>query len=677
MGDRSAIEWTDATWNPVTGCTKVTRGCDNCYAERLAERFRGTPGHPFENGFDLTLRPNRLSQPIAWKKPRRIFVNSMSDLFHKEIPREFIDHVFDTMEAADWHIFQILTKRSSLMKRYLQHRYGLRTAPPHIWCGVSVEDHAATARIRHLRETPVQVRFLSIEPLIGPVGDINLAGISWVIVGGESGSNARPMKQSWVLDIRDICQQNGVDFFFKQWGGLSPKSGGRQLEGIEHNAIPASSTPPLDQRRGKIMSRGKIMDFEWTSDGPPPLIKEHSKAKLKVLRSYLCAYFDKLNANPFREEFKLDLIDGFSGGGTFRDGNDVLPGSPLIMLEEADEASKRLNKNRNKPLRIDCKFHFIDINADHTNHLQKVLTERGHKTRGGRISIHNDRFENQIDNILKKIHRRQPRAGRAIFLLDQTGFSRVELALVTRILDELPTAEVILTFAADALVNHLAETPQTLKAVFPLQLTEPQIHDLIQLRNGDGGRALVQRMLRNHIRAVTGATFDTPFFIRPRKSQRALWFLHLSRHPAARDVMIQRHWDIRNTFEHYGTGGFKMLGWNSFRDAGTLPLPFNFEEHDERQMKKELLNTMPKQLHSLANEEPVTVDAIRHALANHTAAPFSILDQTILQLARDREINVLTPEGKIRSRALTRLHRTDMISFPILPLFPGFFRSKR
>ena len=250
MGDKSAIEWTDATWNPVTGCTKVTRGCDNCYAERLAERFRGTPGHPFERGFDLTLRPERLSQPLSWKRPRKIFVNSMSDLFHKGIPAEFVDRVFDVMEEADRHVFQILTKRSSLMESYLKLRYGRGKAPRHIWCGVSVEDHTATARIRHLRRAPVAVRFLSIEPLLGPVGDIDLEGISWVIVGGESGPRARPMEEHWALDIRDLCERAGVDFFFKQWGGPTPKSRGRRLNGAEHNAIPVR----LTEARGSALS---------------------------------------------------------------------------------------------------------------------------------------------------------------------------------------------------------------------------------------------------------------------------------------------------------------------------------------------------------------------------------------------------------------------------------------
>ena len=239
MSYTSSIEWTETTWNPVTGCTKITRGCDNCYAERLAERFRGTPGHPFENGFDLTLRPERISQPLSWKRSRMVFVNSMSDLFHKDIPTKYIDSVFDTMESADWHIFQILTKRSPLMRDYLQNRYGPRLAPRHIWCGVSVEDDKATARIRHLKDSPVSTRFLSIEPLLGPIGDIDIDGISWVIVGGESGPNARPMKPEWVIEIQETCDELDIPFFFKQWGGRTPKSGGRLLEGIEHNAFPA------------------------------------------------------------------------------------------------------------------------------------------------------------------------------------------------------------------------------------------------------------------------------------------------------------------------------------------------------------------------------------------------------------------------------------------------------
>jgi protein gp37 len=238
VADGSAIEWTDATWNPVTGCTKITRGCDNCYAARFSERFRGVPGHPFEQGFDLTLRPERLEQPLAWTKPRMIFVNSMSDLFHKEVPSGFIDRVFETMERAEWHTFQLLTKRSSLMRDYLSKRYSNRTPPPHVWVGVSVEDSRSKTRIGHLSASPAAVRFLSVEPLIGSLGPLNLDGIHWVIAGGESGPGARPMHIDWAREVRDQCAAQQVPFFFKQWGGARPKSGGRELDGREWNDFP-------------------------------------------------------------------------------------------------------------------------------------------------------------------------------------------------------------------------------------------------------------------------------------------------------------------------------------------------------------------------------------------------------------------------------------------------------
>jgi len=252
MVQKTEIEWTNATWNPVTGCTKISAGCDNCYAERFSERFRGVKEHPFENGFDLTLRPERIEQPLSWKKPKMIFVNSMSDLFHKNVPAEFIAQVFETMEKADWHVFQVLTKRSSLMKRFVNARYKHKPAPENIWLGTSVENYTKRSRIRHVQETNAGVRFLSIEPLIGPPGDLILEGIQWVIVGGESGPNARPMQLSWARSVRDQCIQQNIPFFFKQWGGFRPKSGGRALDGKEWNEFPelsARSTSPRNLYR--------------------------------------------------------------------------------------------------------------------------------------------------------------------------------------------------------------------------------------------------------------------------------------------------------------------------------------------------------------------------------------------------------------------------------------------
>lgn len=239
MADRSAIEWTNATWNPVTGCTKISAGCDNCYAARFAERFRGVPGHPYEQGFDLTLRPERLKQPLEWRRSRMIFVNSMSDLFHKGVPREYIDRVFDTMDEADHHTFQVLTKRSSRMRDYVNARYGEDGAPAHIWLGTSVEDGTKLSRVRHMQQMAASIRFLSIEPLIGPVGRVDLSGIHWVIVGGESGPGYRPIVEEWVRSVRDQCIRAGVPFFFKQWGGIRPKSGGRLLDDREWNEYPS------------------------------------------------------------------------------------------------------------------------------------------------------------------------------------------------------------------------------------------------------------------------------------------------------------------------------------------------------------------------------------------------------------------------------------------------------
>lgn len=238
MADKSAIEWTDATWNPVTGCTKISAGCDNCYAERFSERFRGVAGHPFENGFDLQIRPERLEGPLMWRSPRMIFVNSMSDLFHKYVPLEYVSKVFDTMETARWHIFQVLTKRSSRLRKFVNERYPSGKAPENIWLGVSIEDASKRSRIVHLRSSRAAVRFLSVEPLIGPVGELDLDGIHWVIVGGESGPGARPIDPEWVRDIRDQCLRSRVPFFFKQWGGFRPKSGGRDLDGREWSDLP-------------------------------------------------------------------------------------------------------------------------------------------------------------------------------------------------------------------------------------------------------------------------------------------------------------------------------------------------------------------------------------------------------------------------------------------------------
>lgn len=234
MGDKSAIEWTDATWNPVTGCSKVSPGCKNCYAERLAARLKAMGNPRYSHGFEVTLHHDQLMLPLRWKQPRKIFVNSMSDLFHEEVPNDFIFQAFEVMEKASWHRFQILTKRDERLAQLASQL----PWPPNVWQGVSVENAEYTPRIESLVKVPAAVRFISVEPLLGPIKNLPLKGISWVIVGGESGPNYREVEASWVREIRDQCVRAHVPFFFKQWGGITSKAGGRHLDRKLWNEMP-------------------------------------------------------------------------------------------------------------------------------------------------------------------------------------------------------------------------------------------------------------------------------------------------------------------------------------------------------------------------------------------------------------------------------------------------------
>jgi protein gp37 len=240
MANKSAIEWTGATWNPSTGCDALSPGCDNCYAERLTRRLKAMGQKKYSNGFELTLHPETLELPLKWKEPQTIFVNSMSDLFHHDVPLEFIQRVFATMRAASWHQFQVLTKRSGRLQAFSDRI----DWPTNVWMGVSVESEVYVKRIDHLRKTGALTRFLSLEPLLGPLEKLNLKGIDWVIVGGESGPGARSMDADWVKSIRNQCDDAGVAFFFKQWGGVQKKRTGRLLEGQTYDAMPRTVASP-------------------------------------------------------------------------------------------------------------------------------------------------------------------------------------------------------------------------------------------------------------------------------------------------------------------------------------------------------------------------------------------------------------------------------------------------
>lgn len=262
MSVKSKIEWTDATWNPIRGCTKVSPGCKHCYAETFAERFRGLKDHPFEFGFDLRVVPEKLGDPIRWSTPRRIFVNSMSDLFHEQISDDYIEKVCQVMLSANWHTYQVLTKRSERMSYLLKRRLKKAAEASHIWWGVSVEDcQHGLPRIDRLRRAQPKVAFLSIEPLIEDIGFIDLAGIHWVILGGESGPGARPLREEWVRSIRTQCGEAKIPFFFKQWGGVRKSLTGRTLDGRTYDEFPKFPANPVACSTNRVSLLEEVVAF--------------------------------------------------------------------------------------------------------------------------------------------------------------------------------------------------------------------------------------------------------------------------------------------------------------------------------------------------------------------------------------------------------------------------------
>lgn len=422
-------------------------------------------------------------------------------------------------------------------------------------------------------------------------------------------------------------------------------------------------------------------NFKWGLGEEPPLIEEHSKAKLEVLRSYLREYFDRLNANPARDRFKLDFVDGFCGGGTFRDSTKTISGTPLIMLEESKDAAKRLNKGRRKELDFDCRFYFVDKKKAHTDTLKKILRDREYNLDDEKIYIRTGAFEAEADSIINEIKNHQPRSGRAIFLLDQTGYSHINLSIVKNILRQLPAVEIILTFAVDAMLNFLAKNRPLIKAYDALGLSDAKVLELLEEKDKPHGRAAAQRILLQHLKNMTNAPFYTPFFIRPEESHRTLWFIHLSKHPTARNVMIERHWEHHNRFEHCGYGNIGMMGFDAVYDAVLKSKPLsllNFSQHERNIVKEKNMESLARELQSSAYEVPITIDALLHRLVNETAATHSDLKESIIRLRREKEIQILDSDGNPIQRR-TRLHLTDRIALHgnlSLPI-PGLSRRKR
>lgn len=453
MAQKSAIEWTESTWNPVTGCTKLSAGCDHCYAERFAERFRGVPGHPYETGFDLTLRPERVEQPKSWRRPRLIFVNSMSDLFHEDVPWDYVGRVFETMETADWHVYQVLTKRSSRMRNFVNRRYTAGPVPPHIWLGTSIENASSKGRLRHLRQTNASIRFLSLEPLLGPLGTLDLSNIHWVIAGGESGPGARPVHEDWLRAIRDECRTQRVAFFFKQWGGRTPKAGGNDLDGRQWLEYPPNAH--IERLAAPLKVAGSPADGQET--GEAMKVGPWAGEKLECLRKYLEAYTTILRNKGFRGYF---YVDAFAGPGYLevRKKQEQDP-SQLVLLETAEYGSEddgRAEYIRGSPrvaLEIKHPFSryiFLEVDSGRVSQLEELQQEA--KEKGRQVIIRQEDCNSYLCERLLR-NEKELRKWRGVVFLDPFGM-QVPWSTIER-LGRTQAIEVFINFPVGMAIQRL------------------------------------------------------------------------------------------------------------------------------------------------------------------------------------------------------------------------------
>jgi three-Cys-motif partner protein len=424
----SAIEWTQSTWNPVTGCSKVSPGCAHCYAETFAERWRGIKDHSYEQGFDLRLWPSRLEYPLKWRKPRIIFVNSMSDLFHEDIPDDYVAEVFGVMNEADHHIYQILTKRPERMAELAQSLGW----PEHIWMGVTIENRRFIDRADFLRKVPAAIRFISAEPLLGPLENLDLTDIHWLIAGGESGPKHRPVKEEWIRQIRDQCLEEEVPFFFKQWGGARAKSGGRLLEGKEWNGMPDHDLSPSLAPTGPKVPRSRQRDVPDSADEKWEYAA-HSEAKHEILRRYLGAWLSILGRGKKGwQPARLILLDGFAGRGRYMKGE---PGSPAVMFERAAQVA---NDGLVKKVLIRCS------EPDSTNfaHLKEVADGLHHE----RVQVvpTQETFEDVAQKFIAYATKKK-RPSPTFVMVDPYGVRGIKLKTLKKMLS-FDRVEVLLTF---------------------------------------------------------------------------------------------------------------------------------------------------------------------------------------------------------------------------------------
>ena len=408
----------------------------------------------------------------------------------------------------------------------------------------------------------------------------------------------------------------------------------------------------------------------WIPGSPPPLLQSHSDAKLKLIKHYLAGYFETVVPDPRSDRLQISFVDGFCGGGAFKSADgEVVPGTPVIMLEAVKAAEERLNKTRRKKLTIDARYYFVDKSRPVIDYLKHELNRiRGGTQFENSIQLLVGKFEDRYESIMSDILAKA-RAGRSIFLLDQFGYNQVPLNVCRRILDTLSRSEIILTFAIDWLIDYLSADTSFLKAVAPIEITEDQVNRFLKTKGLRGYRYLIQRLVMKRLQIGTGASYFTPFFIRSNEAGRDLWLIHLSKHPTARNVMTSSHWAIQNASVHQGKAGLNMLGFDPHWED-TPPLDFEFDLNAEAQIAVALHNDIPYCVEALDSHGPVTFDAFQRAIANDTAARIDQIKKALMTLHDQGDIEILTPSGQLK-RTGAQLKNTDRLQIKRQLVLPG------
>lgn len=662
---KSSIEWTDVTWNPVAGCSIVSAGCTNCYAMSLARRLEAM-GH--KKYFGLTRRSgkrtiwnnivrtdeNALDIPFTWRLPRNVFVNSMSDLFHELVPDNFILKIWEVMARTPQHNYQILTKRPERMAHFLESR--IEDQLTNVWLGTSVEDVSTSYRVDEIRGIRAEVRFISFEPLIGSVGNLDLTGIQWAIVGGESGASARQIQEGWIDEIYDFCVKSQTKFFFKQWGTWgadnrkrSKKANGRRYRGKHWNEMPS-----IFANTGEHVMVRK--DYNW-ADGAT--LSDHSESKHIVLEQYFAEYLRVRCRIPYQTRFVLTVVDGFCGGGVY---NNDHKGSPIIFLDTLQKVAHEINlyrKNNNfSEVFFECLFIFNDKDPRAIESLESSIQPYIARCKESEnlnvvVEILNTDFQVCYQEILRTLDDRRVTKN-VLFNLDQCGYSVVDPKLVRNILTKYRSAEAILTFSIQSLLSYLPlqDVPFRTKILDKFEVDVSQRSELDQLIGKPEKRGVVERLVFESFKRC--APYVSPFAINNPDGWR-YWLMHFSSEYRARQVYNDLLYKVPGVQGHVGRSGLQMLEY----DADFSDTEYLFREVDRDRALEQLIHDIPSSVAEFGSG--VSVDEFVKSICNETPAHS---EDILKALVENPELRVITDKGKPR-RSIGGVKSTDHLEIEL------------